>query len=158
MRIGQGYDIHKLVEGRKLIIGGVDIPYDKGLLGHSDADVLVHAIIDSVFGAMNLGDIGEHFPDTDSEYKNADSIKLLEKTGKILLDKGYKIVNIDTTVICQKPKLLPFKEDMKKNIGSALKIAPDLISIKGKTKEGADAAGRGEAIEAYSVVLIEESV
>lgn len=158
MRIGQGYDIHKLVEGRKLIIGGVDIPYDKGLLGHSDADVLVHAIIDSVFGAMNLGDIGEHFPDTDPEYKNADSIKLLEKTGEILLDKGYKIVNIDTTVICQKPKLLPFKEDMKKNIGSALKIAPDLISIKGKTKEGADAAGRGEAIEAYSVVLIEESV
>lgn len=158
MRIGQGYDIHKLVEGRPLILGGVKVPFEKGLLGHSDADVLIHAIIDSLFGAANLGDIGEHFPDTSLEFKGADSIKLLEWTGKIINRAGYKIVNIDSTLICQKPKLLTFKEDMKKNIASALRLDSASVSVKAKTKEGMDASGKGEAIEAYSVALIEESV
>ena len=154
MRIGQGYDIHKLVEGRALIMGGVKIPYEKGLLGHSDADVLVHAIIDSIFGAINDGDIGEHFPDSDPKYKGADSIKLLEETGKILKDKGYEILNIDSTIICQKPKLSPYKKQMAKNIANALKINEDQVSIKGKTKEEQDSVGRNDAIEAISIVLV----
>ncbi len=154
MRIGQGYDIHKLTEGRPLIIGGVNIPYEKGLLGHSDADVLAHAIIDAIFGAINSGDIGEHFPDTDPKYKNSDSIKLLEEAGDILSKMGYKILNIDSTVICQKPKLAPYKNQMAKNIAAALNISKEDISIKGKTKEKQDSAGRGESIEALAVVLI----
>lgn len=154
MRIGQGYDIHKLIEGRPLIIGGVNIPFEKGLLGHSDADVLIHSVIDSIFGAINDGDIGEHFPDTDPKYKNANSIKLLEETGKILKDKGYEILNIDTTIICQKPKLSPYKKEMAKNIAGALKISENQVSVKGKTKEEQDASGRGEAIEAISIVLV----
>lgn len=154
MRIGQGYDIHKLTEGRPLIIGGVNIPYEKGLLGHSDADVLAHAIIDAIFGAINSGDIGEHFPDTDPKYKNSDSIKLLEEAGDILSKMGYKILNIDSTVICQKPKLAPYKNQMAKNIAAALNISKEDISIKGKTKEEQDSAGRGESIEALAVVLI----
>lgn len=155
MQIGQGYDIHKLVIDRALIIGGVNIPFEKGLLGHSDADVLVHAIIDSIFGAIAEGDIGEHFPDTSSEFKNADSIELLKKTGEILLNKGYKIINIDSTVICQKPKLLPYKEEMKKNIAKALQIDVSKVSIKGKTKEGMDSTGKGDSIEALSIVLVD---
>ena len=157
MRIGQGYDIHKLVEGRPLIIGGVHIPYEKGLLGHSDADVLIHAVIDSIFGAVNEGDIGEHFPDTDPKFKGADSIKLLEETAEILKEKGYEILNIDSTVICQKPKLSPYKKEMAKNLANALKISPDKISIKGKTKEELDSTGRGDAIEAISVVLVKKT-
>lgn len=155
MQIGQGYDIHKLVIDRALIIGGVNIPFEKGLLGHSDADVLIHAIIDSIFGAIAEGDIGEHFPDTSSEFKNADSIELLKKTGEILLNKGYKIINIDSTVICQKPKLLPYKEEMKKNIAKALQIDVSKVSIKGKTKEGIDSTGKGDSIEALSIVLVD---
>ncbi len=155
MRIGQGFDIHKLVENRPLILGGVEIPFEKGLLGHSDADVLVHSIIDSLFGAMNDGDIGEHFPDNDMNYKNADSIKLLIETGKILKNKGYKIINIDSTIICQKPKLLNFKQQMKENISKALKIDINQISIKAKTNEELDSVGKGEAIKAIAICLIE---
>lgn len=157
MRIGQGYDIHKTADFRPLILGGVKIPYDKGLLGHSDADVLVHAIIDSIFGAIAEGDIGEHFPDTDSKYKNANSIELLSETNKILNKKGYKIINLDTTIICEKPKLLPYKEGMKENIAIALNISKNLISIKAKTKEKLDATGEGNAIEAMAIVLVEKN-
>lgn len=157
MRIGQGYDIHKTADFRPLILGGVKIPYDKGLLGHSDADVLVHAIIDSIFGAIAEGDIGEHFPDSDSKYKNANSIELLSETNKILNEKGYKIINLDTTIICEKPKLLPYKEGMKENIAAALNISKSLISIKAKTKEKLDATGEGNAIEAMAIVLVEKN-
>ena len=157
MRIGQGYDIHKTADFRPLILGGVKIPYDKGLLGHSDADVLVHAIIDSIFGAIAEGDIGEHFPDTDPKYKNANSIELLVETNKILSEKGYKIINLDTTIICEKPKLLPYKEGMKENIAAALNISKSLISIKAKTKEKLDATGEGNAIEAIAIVLVEKN-
>ena len=157
MRIGQGYDIHKTADFRPLILGGVKIPYDKGLLGHSDADVLVHAIIDSIFGAIAEGDIGEHFPDSDPKYKNANSIELLSETNKILCEKGYKIINLDTTIICEKPKLLPYKEGMKENIAAALNISKSLISIKAKTKEKLDATGEGNAIEAFSIVLVEKN-
>ena len=155
MKIGQGYDIHRLIFGRDLILGGVKIPYEKGLLGHSDADVLIHAIIDSIFGAMNIGDIGEHFPDNDPQYKGISSLELLRHTAKLLDNNGYKIVNIDSTVICEKPKLLPYKDDMKKNISNALSIPPDLISIKAKTKEKSDSTGEGLSIEAMSVCLID---
>ncbi len=157
MRIGQGYDIHKTADFRPLILGGVKIPYDKGLLGHSDADVLVHAIIDSIFGAIAEGDIGEHFPDSDPKYKNANSIELLSETNKILCEKGYKIINLDTTIICEKPKLLPYKEGMKENIAAALNISKSLISIKAKTKEKLDATGEGNAIEAIAIVLVEKN-
>lgn len=155
MKIGQGYDIHRLIFGRDLILGGVKIPYEKGLFGHSDADVLIHAIIDSIFGAMNIGDIGEHFPDNDPQYKGISSLELLRHTAKLLDNNGYKIINIDSTVICEKPKLLPYKDDMKKNISNALSISPDLISIKAKTKEKSDSTGEGLSIEAMSVCLID---
>lgn len=155
MKIGQGYDIHRLIFGRDLILGGVKIPYEKGLSGHSDADVLIHAIIDSIFGAMNIGDIGEHFPDNDPQYKGISSLELLRHTAKLLDNNGYKIINIDSTVICEKPKLLPYKDDMKKNISNALLISPDLISIKAKTKEKSDSTGEGLSIEAMSVCLID---
>lgn len=155
MRIGQGFDIHRLVENRNLILGGVKIPYEKGLLGHSDADVLIHAIIDSIFGAMNIGDIGEHFPDTDPRYKNISSLELLKLTGELSDKKGYKIINIDSTVICEEPKLLNYKKEMKKNISNALKISEDDISIKAKTKEKLDSTGQGLSIEAQSVCLID---
>lgn len=155
MRIGQGFDIHRLVENRDLILGGVKIPYKKGLLGHSDADVLIHAIIDSIFGAMNIGDIGEHFPDTNPRYKNISSLELLKLTGELSDKKGYKIINIDSTVICEEPKLLNYKKEMKKNISNALKISEDDISIKAKTKEKLDSTGQGLSIEAQSVCLID---
>ena len=155
MRVGFGNDIHRLVENMDLILGGVNIPYEKGLLGHSDADVLIHAIIDSIFGAMNIGDIGEHFPDTDPRYKNISSLELLKLTGELSDKKGYKIINIDSTVICEEPKLLNYKKEMKKNISNALKISEDDISIKAKTKEKLDSTGQGLSIEAQSVCLID---
>ncbi len=155
MRVGLGYDIHKLTDNRALIIGGVNIPHTKGLLGHSDADVLIHAIIDSIFGAIGEKDIGEHFPDSDPEYKNKDSIELLIETGKILNEKGYEIINIDTNIICQKPKLSLYKEDMKKNISNALKIDKNKVSIKAKTKEGQDSAGEEKSIEAQAICLVD---
>lgn len=155
MRIGQGYDLHRLVSGRDLILGGVKIPNVKGLLGHSDADVLIHAIIDAIFGAAAQEDIGRHFPDNDPKYKNADSLELLEETGKIIESSGYKIQNIDTTIICEKPKLAPFIDAMRQNIANVLKIGVDQISVKAKTNEGMDSIGKGDAIAAYAVVLID---
>ncbi len=155
MRIGQGYDLHRLTEGRDLILGGVKIPHTTGLLGHSDADVLCHAIIDAIFGAAAAGDIGRHFPDTDPEYKGADSIKLLALAGEILQNQGYKILNIDSTVIAQAPKLSPYVDFMRKNISDALFLPIDNVSIKAKTNEGVDATGKKEAIQAFAVILID---
>lgn len=153
-RIGTGYDIHKLVEGRELIIGGTRIPYEKGLLGHSDADVLIHAIIDAMLGALALGDIGTHFPDNDPTYKNVPSIILLEKVYKKITEKQYQIVNIDANIIAQEPKMLPYIPKMKEEIGKILFLDMDDISIKAKTNEGLDAVGKKEAIEANVVVLL----
>lgn len=155
MRIGQGYDLHKLVPERDLILGGVKIPHATGLLGHSDADVLCHAIIDAIFGAIAAGDIGRHFPDTDAKYKDADSIKLLTIAGEILKNKGYKILNIDSTIIAQAPKLAPYVDFMRKNISDALSLPVGCVSIKAKTNEGVDATGKKEAIQAFAVILID---
>ncbi len=157
LRIGQGYDLHRLVPERDLIIGGVKIPHDKGLLGHSDADVLCHAIIDALFGAVAAGDIGRHFPDTDPAFKGADSIKLLQEAGKILTEKGFKIVNIDSTIIIQKPKMAPHTDKMRENIAQALNIRTDEVSVKAKTNEGMDSTGKEEAVQAFAVVLVEKN-
>lgn len=154
MRIGQGYDLHKLVEGRDLILGGVKISHTAGLLGHSDADVLTHAIIDAIFGSVADGDIGRHFPDTDPKFKGADSIELLKTAGEILKNKGYKILNIDSTIIAQAPKLAPYADLMRENIANALNLPVLDVSIKAKTNEGMDSAGRKEAIQAFAVILI----
>lgn len=154
MRIGIGYDIHKLVENRDLILGGVKIPYELGLLGHSDADVLVHAIIDSMLGALALRDIGYHFPDTDERYNGANSLVLLKETLKLIKQQGYKINNIDSNIICQKPKLMGYIEDMRKNISKVLEIELSQISIKAKTNEKMDSTGNGAAIIANAVVLM----
>ncbi len=156
MRIGTGYDLHKLIQGRELILGGVKIPYDKGLLGHSDADVLVHAIIDSLLGAMGEKDIGTHFPDTDDSFKDISSILLLQKTMQIMQNNGYKIVNIDSNIICQKPKLMPYIDKMKERLAPLLNIDESMLSIKAKTNEGVDATGLGEAISAQCICLIEK--
>ena len=155
IRIGHGYDVHKLVSDRKLIIGGVDIPYEKGLLGHSDADVLLHAISDALLGAAALGDIGKHFPDTDDAYKNANSALLLKKIGEILKDAGYTPSNIDATVIAQAPKLAPYIEEMRKNIANALSIDISAVSVKATTEERLGFTGSGEGIAAHSVCIIE---
>lgn len=156
MRIGLGYDIHKLEKNRDLIIGGIKIPYELGLLGHSDADVLLHAIIDSLFGALALRDIGFHFPDTDEKYKNADSLKLLKETYNIIQNKGYKIINIDSNIICQKPKLSDYIDLMRKNIADALEINIEQISIKAKTNEKMDSTGNGIAIVANAISLVDK--
>lgn len=156
MRIGQGYDVHKLAEGRKCIIGGVEIPYEKGLLGHSDADVLLHAIADALLGAAALGDIGKHFPDTDPKYEGADSLKLLNCTCMKLREAGYTVVNVDATVIAQRPKLANYIEQMRKNIASALDTDIDSISVKATTEEGLGFTGEGLGIAAQAVCLIEK--
>ena len=156
MRIGHGYDVHKLVENRKLILGGVEIPYEKGLLGHSDADVLVHAVMDSILGALALGDIGMHFPDNDVKYKGADSIELLKKVCGIMSEKGYKLGNIDTTIICQEPKLAPFIEKMRENIANALNCDVGSVSVKATTEEKLGFTGNKEGISAHAVCLLEE--
>ncbi len=153
MRIGIGYDSHKLVEGRRLIIGGVDIPFEKGLHGHSDADVLCHAIIDAIIGALGLGDIGRHFPDSDNKWKGASSIDLLSTTLKMAKEKGFEVSWIDSTVIAERPKLMPFIETMKESISKA-GIPADLINIKAKTNEGMGFTGRGEGIAAQAVCLL----
>ena len=155
MRIGTGYDVHKLAEGRKLIIGGVDIPYEKGLLGHSDADVLIHAIMDALLGAAALGDIGLHFPDSDKEYEGISSVELLKKVRRLLLEKGYAISNVDSTIIAQAPKLRPYIDDMRKNIANALLLPIDDVSVKATTEEGLGFTGQGEGIAAQAVCLIE---
>ena len=154
-RIGHGYDVHRLCENRKLIIGGVDIPYEKGLLGHSDADVLLHAISDALLGAAALGDIGKHFPDKDPAYKDADSLKLLEEVGKILSENGYVPSNIDSTVIAQAPKLAPHIEKMRENIAHALHIDKRYVRVKATTEEGLGFSGEGAGIAAHAVCIIE---
>lgn len=154
MRIGNGYDVHRLVEGRKLIVGGVDIPYEKGLLGHSDADVLTHAIMDALLGAAALGDIGLHFPDNDPAYEGADSLKLLSHVAELLEEKLYYIENIDATIIAQAPKFRPYIDEMRKKISDTLKIDIDRVNIKATTEEGLGFTGAKEGISASAVCLI----
>ncbi len=154
MRIGMGYDVHKLVKDRKLILGGVEIPHDLGLLGHSDADVLIHAVMDALLGAAGLGDIGKHFPDTDEQYRGISSMVLLERVGIMLTEKGYLIDNIDATIIAQQPKLRPYIEQMEENLARALQIAPDQVNIKATTEEGLGFTGRQEGIAAQASCLL----
>ena len=158
MRVGMGYDVHKLAEGRELILGGVKIPYEKGLLGHSDADVLVHAIMDALLGAAALGDIGKHFPDTDPAYKGISSIRLLEHVRKLIEDKLYVIGNIDATIIAQRPKMAPHIHKMRENVAEALHIETDQINIKATTEEGLGFTGNGEGISSQAVVCLETVV
>lgn len=156
MRVGMGYDVHKLTEGRKLILGGVDIPWEKGLLGHSDADVLIHAVMDALLGAAALGDIGKHFPDTDPAYKGISSIKLLVHVVELLRKQGYAVGNIDATVIAQKPKMAPHIPQMRKNMADALGIPESKINIKATTEEGLGFTGRGEGIASQAICLLIE--
>lgn len=158
IRIGQGFDVHQLVEGRDCIIGGVTLPYEKGLLGHSDADVLLHAITDAVLGALAMGDIGKHFPDTDPEFKDADSLKLLNHVWALIRERGYSLGNIDATIIAQKPKMAPYIPQMVEIIAKALEAELDQVNVKATTTEQLGFAGRGEGIAAQAVVcLIKES-
>lgn len=154
MRIGHGYDVHKLIENRKLILGGVEVPYKLGLLGHSDADVLLHAIMDALLGAAGLGDIGKYFPDTDLKYKNVSSLKLLEHICELLKEKNYKIENIDATIIAQSPKLSPYMDEMKKNISLACEISLNQVNVKATTEEGLGFTGEGKGMSAHAVCLI----
>jgi 2-C-methyl-D-erythritol 2,4-cyclodiphosphate synthase len=156
MRIGHGYDVHRLVEGRKLVLGGVEIPHDKGLLGHSDADVLVHAVMDALLGAAALGDIGIHFPDSDVQYEGISSMILLKEVGRLLRDKGYRVGNIDATIVAQRPKLAPYMSEMVRNIAGSLDVGPDRVNIKATTEEGLGISGTGEGIMAYSVCIIDD--
>ena len=156
MRIGMGYDVHKLVEGRKLILGGVEIPYEKGLLGHSDADVLLHAIMDALLGAAALGDIGKHFPDTDPAYKGISSIRLLEHVADLLEEHQFLIENIDATIIAQRPKMRPYIDTMRENIAKALKIESDQINVKATTEEGLGFTGSGEGISSQEICMLEK--
>lgn len=151
MRVGMGYDVHRLVEGRKLILGGVEIPYEKGLLGHSDADVLIHAIMDALLGAAALGDIGKHFPDTDPQYKGISSVELLKHVAKLLDKNNYVIENIDATVIAQRPKLRPYMEEMTKNIAGALGIEENRVNLKATTEEGLGFTGTGEGMASQAI-------
>ncbi len=155
IRIGEGWDVHALVAGRKLILGGVEIPHTTGLLGHSDADVLLHAITDALLGAAALGDIGRHFPDTSADFKDADSWVLLQRTGKLMTDKGYTIINIDSTVIAQAPKLAPHIDAMRGRIASALNLDIAAVNVKAKTAEKLGPVGEGKSMEARAVVLIQ---
>lgn len=156
MRIGQGYDVHKLTEGRKLILGGVDIPFEKGLLGHSDADVLVHAVMDALLGAAALGDIGKHFPDSSNKYKNISSLVLLKKVCLLLKDNGYNTINVDATIVAQRPKLAPYLNEMRRNIANELETDINNINIKATTEEGLGFTGTGEGIAAQAVCLLEK--
>ena len=158
MRVGMGYDVHKLVENRKLILGGVEIPYEYGLLGHSDADVLVHAIMDALLGAAALRDIGRHFPDNDPAYEGADSIELLKKVGEMLEERMYLIENIDATVIAQKPKLLPYIDTMVKNVAEVLHLEEDQVNIKATTEEGLGFTGKKEGISAQAICCISKAL
>lgn len=154
MRIGTGYDVHRLVEGRKLVLGGVEIPFEKGLLGHSDADVLLHAVMDALLGASALGDIGKHFPDTDPAYKGISSVSLLEKVGELLAENGYLVENIDATIIAQAPKLRPYIDTMRDNIAQALGIENGQVNVKATTEEGLGFTGTGEGISSQAVCLL----
>ncbi|WP_374719342.1 2-C-methyl-D-erythritol 2,4-cyclodiphosphate synthase [Parageobacillus toebii] len=155
-RIGQGFDVHQLVEGRPLIIGGVRIPYEKGLLGHSDADVLLHAVADACLGAIGAGDIGKHFPDTDDRYKDADSALLLKQVWELVKQQGYELVNLDCTIIAQKPKMAPHIEQMKENIANLLEGEPSQVNVKATTTEKLGFTGREEGIAAQAVVLLQK--
>ena len=155
MRIGHGYDVHRLVEGRKLILGGVEIPFEKGLLGHSDADVLAHAVMDALLGAAALGDIGKLFPDSDPAYEGADSLLLLQRVTEVLAEHGYRIGNVDATVLAQRPKLSPHIPAMREKLAGAMGISTDQVSVKATTEEGLGFTGAGEGIAAHAVALIE---
>jgi 2-C-methyl-D-erythritol 2,4-cyclodiphosphate synthase len=158
LRIGQGIDVHQLVKGRRLILGGILIPYELGLLGHSDADVLVHAIMDALLGAVGAGDIGMHFPDQDPQYRNADSVALLKKVLQLIENWGFSVINIDATVIAQRPKIMEYLPDMREKLAAVLKITPDRLNIKATTTEKLGFTGRGEGIAAQAVVLLQKSV
>lgn len=158
MRIGMGYDVHRLIEGRKLVMGGVEIPYEKGLLGHSDADVLLHAIMDALLGAAALGDIGKHFPDTDPAYKGVSSVKLLEHVGALLEENLFLIENIDATIIAQAPKMRPHIDAMRENIAQALGITVEQVNVKATTEEGLGFTGTGEGISAQAICLLTSPV
>ena len=157
MRIGQGYDVHRLVQDRPLILGGVEVPYEKGLLGHSDADVLIHAVMDALLGAAALGDIGQHFPDTDPAYKGISSVELLKKVGELLDEKGFVIENIDSTIITQRPKLASYRPQMAANIADALHLDVSRVSVKATTEEGLGFTGNGEGISAQAIALLTEA-
>ena len=157
MRIGHGYDVHRLVEGRNLILGGVKIDYEKGLLGHSDADVLLHAVSDALLGAAGLGDIGRHFPDTDPKYKGADSLMLLREVYRKISEKGFRVGNIDVTMIAQKPKLKDFIPQMRENIAAAVNVIPDRVNVKATTEEKLGFTGSGEGMSCHAVCLLEET-
>ena len=156
MRIGMGYDVHKLTEGRDLILGGVNIPWEKGLLGHSDADVLIHAVMDALLGAAALGDIGQHFPDTDPAYKGISSVKLLSHVMALLKENGYQVGNVDAVIIAQKPKMAPHIPAMRENLAEAMGVSLSRVSVKATTEEGLGFTGRGEGIAAQAVCLLEE--
>ena len=156
LRIGNGYDVHVLTEGRKLILGGVEIPHTKGVLGHSDGDVLVHAIMDAMLGALALGDIGQHFPDTDMQYKNIDSMVLLSKVKELIYLKGYKIINLDSIIVLQKPKVKPYIEAMRKRIAEVLELEIDQVSVKATTEEKLGFTGDESGVKSYCVVLLEK--
>ena len=154
MRIGHGYDVHRLTEGRKLILGGVEVPHTLGLLGHSDADVLTHAVMDALLGAVALGDIGRHFPDTDPAYAGADSLKLLDHVVELLEEKGYQVGNVDATILAQKPKLAPYIEKMRDNLAARMKVEPDQVNVKATTEEKLGFTGAEEGIAAHAVALL----
>lgn len=153
-RIGTGYDIHRLVEGRRLVLGGVDIPFEKGLLGHSDSDALTHAVCDALLGAAALGDIGAHFPDTDTRWRGASSLDFLARVVELIIEHGFKVANVDATVMAERPKLRPYIDAMRERLALVLQVDVDRVSVKAKTNEGLDAIGRGEAIAAQAVALI----
>ena len=154
MRIGHGYDVHRLVEGRKLVLGGVEVPHTLGLLGHSDADVLTHAVMDALLGAAALGDIGRHFPDTDPAYAGADSLKLLDRVVELLEEKGYRVGNVDATILAQRPKLAPYIEKMRDNLAARMKVEPDQVNVKATTEEKLGFTGAEEGIAAHAVALL----
>jgi len=156
LRIGHGYDVHRLVEGRPLILGGVTIPWEKGLLGHSDADVLTHAVMDALSGAARLGDIGKLFPDTDPAYAGISSLKLLAEVSRLLAERGYAVVNVDATLLAQRPKVAPYKQQMAENIAAALGIAVEQVNVKATTEEGLGFTGDGSGMAAHAVVLLEK--
>ena len=156
LRIGNGYDVHKLVEGRKLILGGVEIPHTKGVLGHSDGDVLIHAIMDAMLGALALGDIGQHFPDTDMKYENIDSTILLTRVKELIAERGYRVINLDSIIVLQKPKVKPYIEAMRKRVAEVLEIDIDQVSVKATTEEKLRFTGDESGVKSYCVVLLEK--
>ncbi|WP_291256167.1 2-C-methyl-D-erythritol 2,4-cyclodiphosphate synthase [Fusobacterium sp.] len=156
LRIGNGYDVHKLVEGRRLVLGGVEIPHTRGVLGHSDGDVLIHAIMDAMLGALALGDIGQHFPDTDMKYENIDSTILLKKVKELIVDRGYRVINLDSIIVLQKPKVKPYIEAMRERVAEVLELAVEQVSVKATTEEKLGFTGDESGVKSYCVVLLEK--